>query len=146
MKTNSKIADAAAALYEWIDSQDIGREDQCGACGECCDFDGFDHKLFVTSPELIYFSVKMGPEKIRPMTAGRCPYNIDGRCEVYTHRFGGCRIFFCRGDSDLQNKISEAAITKFKAICAEFDLPYRYTELRDGLNRLAGKPLDSTNV
>jgi hypothetical protein len=130
-----EIAGAVAEVYEWIDLQIGQTASQCEACGKCCDFEDYDHRLFVTGAELIYFAAKIGPKKIKPMPAGRCPYNIDGECTVYPYRFGGCRIFSCKGDKDFQSRLSEQAVEKFKAICEEFHIPYRYTDLATALNK-----------
>jgi hypothetical protein len=134
MQTNSKIADAVAEVYDWIDSQTGQTATQCDVCGKCCDFESYDHRLFVTSPELIYFTVKLQPDKIKPMPTGGCPYNLLGMCTVYSYRFGCCRIFCCKVDKDCQSKLTEEALEKFKSICEEFDLPYCYTDLRAALN------------
>ena len=135
MTTNSKIADAVAEVYDWIDSQTGQAPAQCEACGRCCDFENYDHRLFVTSPEFIYFAAKLDPDKIKPMPSGRCPYNIDGKCTVYPFRFAGCRIFYCKGDKDFQSQLSEQVAEKFKAICEKFGLTYRYTDLPAALNK-----------
>jgi len=134
MTTNSKIADAVAEVYDWIDAQTDQAPEQCEACGRCCDFEGYDHRLYVTGAELIYFAVKLQPDKIKPMPTRKCPYNIDGKCTVYLYRFGGCRIFSCKADKDFQNRMSTQAIEKFKSICEEFNLPYRYIDLPAALN------------
>ena len=133
METKTKIADAVEEVYAWIDSQDTPKQDPCKACGRCCDFDSFDHKLFITSPELIYFAVRIKPENIRPMPTEKCPYNSAGKCKVYQNRFAACRIFSCTSDTEPQNKISETAIKKFKNICQKFDLQYHYTDLKTAL-------------
>jgi Fe-S-cluster containining protein len=131
----SGIAGAVDGVYGWIDSQISQNPAQCDACGKCCDFENYDHRLFVTSPELTYFALKLDPDKIKPMPAGRCPYNIDGKCIVYPFRFAGCRIFSCKRDKEIQNRLSEQAVVKFKAICEKFRLPYRYTDLPTALNK-----------
>lgn len=132
-----EIAGAVGQVYNWIDSQINQNPSQCQECGKCCDFESYDHHLFITSPELIYFAAKLGPDKIKPMPAGRCPYNIDGKCTVYPYRFGSCRIFFCKADKDFQSKLAEEALGKFKSICEKFRLAYRYTDLSAGLNEIA---------
>ena len=107
-------------------------------CGKCCDFDSYDHRLFVTSPEIEYLTAKIGRDNIKPMTNGRCPYNINGRCTIHENRFAACRIFCCRGDKDFQNQLSEATLAKLKALCDELEIPYRYLELPTALNNHAG--------
>jgi hypothetical protein len=48
---------------------------------------------------------------------------------VHAYRFSGCRIFCCKGDATFQSELTEAAIKKFKALCDELKIPYRYLEL-----------------
>ena len=123
-------------IYDWLDTQ--VSSGGCAMCGQCCDFDRFGHRLFVTSPELLYLSEMVGKDGIKPMQTGRCPYNVDSRCMIYEHRFAGCRIFFCKADKDLQSSLSEEAVGKFKMLCEEFDVPYRYIDLKTALGAEAG--------
>jgi len=145
-KTNNQLLKRVVEIYDWLDLQirksgDSGRA--CEACGKCCDFaqpapeQGFDHRLFVTTPELMYLAAKLGAKNIKPMTTSRCPYNTDGKCTIYEYRFAGCRIFYCKGDTDFQSKLSESALNKFKSICTDFQIPYRYTDLAAALNNAA---------
>jgi Fe-S-cluster containining protein len=136
-RTNSRLVKKVAEIYKWLDLQIYNNSKLtgvCSACGKCCDFENFDHKLFVTLPELMYLAAKLGAENIKPIVKGRCPYNIDGKCSVYEHRFSGCRIFFCKGDTDFQSKLSEKVLKKFKLLCQEFQVYYRYTDLQTALN------------
>jgi hypothetical protein len=124
-QVNSQVVERVGRVYQWLDEQLRRAGDPaaaCDGCGKCCDFDTFDHRLFVTPPELIY--------------------NIVVKCSVYDYRFAGCRIFCCKtvpseaeADSkDFQSRLSESALKEFKSICAEFDIPYRYTDLAAALN------------
>jgi Fe-S-cluster containining protein len=152
-ETNSQPLKRVAEIYKWLDSQirkSVHLAGICDACGKCCDFAQFDHRLFVTTPELMYLAAYLGAENVRPMTTGRgstprlcsgqaslttgCPYNIGGKCSVYEHRFSGCRIFSCKGDTDFQSRLSESAVEKFKAICEQFQIPYRYTDLATAMD------------
>ncbi len=169
-----RLIEAVAAVYEWIAAQQIRephRAGQCNACGACCDFPAYGHRLYVTTPELIYLTAKLNvlspagggwatnPEislkntgsiclfpshRLLPMPTGRCPYQQDNRCAIHEHRFAGCRIFTCRGDPDFQSELSEAALKRFKTLCEESQIPYRYqdlpTALNDGTCRSAGVP------
>ena len=137
----SSIGAGVAEIYDWLDSQVESHKDlagRCEACGRCCDFESFDHKLFVTGPELMYLSVNLQGENVKPMKTSRCPYNVDGTCTIYVHRFAGCRIFCCKGDTDFQNILSESALEKFKSLCNEFQIGYRYSELATALNSFGG--------
>jgi hypothetical protein len=138
---DSKLLGKVADVYEWLDAQIHENEKlsgQCEVCGKCCDFVGFDHLLFVTSPELIYFRTNVGPGKIRSIRGGCCPYLADGKCSVYEYRFAGCRIFCCNGDADFQSELSESAIKMFKTICEEFQISYHYRDLLTAIKSLAG--------
>ncbi|MHC4122867.1 MAG: YkgJ family cysteine cluster protein [Planctomycetota bacterium] len=131
-----KVAD----IYQWLDSR-ISRytdtADDCRACGRCCDFEKFDHRLFVTTAELIYLKEKLGGENIRLMPTGICPYNIEGKCDIYEHRFVGCRIFYCKADKNFQSSLSESALGRLKLLCTEFEIDYSYTDLPTALNSIA---------
>lgn len=135
-KKDSLLIKKVAEIYEWLDLQVNNNRDLagvCSACGKCCDFEGFGHKLFITPPELFFLKVNLGGESLKLMKAGRCPYSTGGRCGVYEHRFAGCRIFCCKGDLDFQNELSEKALKKLKALCEQFQIPYRYADLATAL-------------
>jgi len=130
-----------AEIYDWLDLQirDSGNlAGACDACGKCCDFKNFDHRLFVTTPELMYLAANLGAENVKPMTTSRCPYNIRGKCTVYEYRFAGCRIFCCNGDADFQSRLSQSTLKKLKSICTKPHIPYRYSDLATALNNFAG--------
>jgi Fe-S-cluster containining protein len=139
--TSSELLKRVGEIYDWLDVQVRRSSDLagvCTSCGNCCDFDGFDHRLFVTSPELAYFAASLGEENTKPMLSSRCPYNIEGKCNVYEYRFAGCRIFCCSANADLQSRLSESTLEKLKSVCTELHIPYRYTDLAAALNGLAG--------
>jgi len=148
-QVNHQLLKRAVEIYNWLDLQVRNNSElagKCDACGNCCDFSapapaseqGFDHRLFVTPPELMYLAANLGAENIRPMTTSRCPYNVAGKCTVYEYRFAGCRIFCCKADTEFQSRLSESALNKFKSICTEFRIPYRYNDLPTALNSFAG--------
>jgi hypothetical protein len=136
-KPDSQLIEKIAEVYNWLNSQIENHKDlagRCCACGKCCDFEGFDHKLFITPPELIFLKMSLHSENLKPMRTGQCPYNVRGKCSVYERRFSGCRIFSCKGDLDFQSELSEKALKKFKVICEQFQIPYRYIDLAAALN------------
>jgi hypothetical protein len=140
-EADRRLLERVAGIYEWLDLQIRSGADlagSCRACGDCCDFEAFDHRLFITPPEVMYLAASLGAENIKPMPGGRCPYNVDDRCTIYEYRFSACRIFCCKADEDFQSGLSEAALQKLKSICVEFQIPYRYTELAAALNDFAG--------
>jgi len=162
--TNSRLLEEVAEIYTWLDAQIRDNNkltDRCKACGKCCDFaspapaaeqvsapgldQGFDHRLFVTPPELMYLAESLSPENIKSMPTNRCPYNIDGKCTVYEYRFASCRIFYCKADVDFQSELSESVLEKLKSLCTEFQIPYRYTDLATALNTRNSVPKQKTS-
>lgn len=139
MRQQAKIILEVGAIYRWLDGQLAGMESSCQACGNCCDFESFGHRLYVTTPELLYFRSRLG-EPAKTMTTGVCPYRIDGKCAVYLYRFSGCRIFSCRGDVEKENTLCEEAVSKFKTLCDEHSVQYRYVCLKAGLEWLRPDP------
>lgn len=142
MEIKSRIVDEVSQVYEWIDAQikaNIPTDERCQGCGNCCDFEKFGHKLYLTSPELVHFRIKMGKENLRAMHSEICPYRVDGKCEAHENRFAGCRIFFCKADEDFQSQLSESVIVQFKEICKRSSLPYQYKELSNSLNFICPK-------
>ena len=127
------IVNSVARIYSWLDSE-TGDEQPCDACGRCCDFESFGHKLFVTTPEIIYFKSRFKPEDLKPMTTGICPYNSLGKCTVYEDRFASCRIFNCNTDTEEQNNLTEDTLEELKGLCDTFGIPYRYVDLKTALN------------
>ena len=146
-QTNKRLLEKVAEIYNWLDTQIRDNNKltgQCNACGKCCDFDKFDHHLFVTPPELMYLTANLGAENIKSMPTKRCPYNIDGKCTVYEYRFAACRIFCCDADADFQSELSESALKKLKSLCTEFQIPYHYTDLAVALNTRNSGPKQKT--
>lgn len=137
MSDFQKITQKVSQLYDWLDTEIQNNKNlsgKCIGCGKCCDFEKFEHLLFVTTPELIFLRENLGQEKIKKMETNICPYNKKGKCAIYPLRFAGCRIFFCKGDKDFQGRLSESAIKSFKTLCTEFDIQYIYSDLKQSLN------------
>lgn len=124
-------------LYHKLDAELAQRNEsgQCTACGRCCDFDSFGHRLFLTTPELLYFAHYV-TAPLKPMTSGVCPCRIDGKCGVYPFRFAGCRVFQCKGSPEVQSDLTEAALAQFKQLCTRFDVPYYYMDLKTALSNI----------
>ena len=147
-KTRNQLLTKVNEIYHWLDwqiSESADLAGQCSACGACCDFDAFDHRLFVTPPELMYLAANLGTKNIKAMHTSRCPYNVDGKCSVYEYRFVGCRIFCCKANKDFQNTLSESALKKLKSLCTELNISYRYTDLATALNGAARHLNDFAN-
>jgi Fe-S-cluster containining protein len=138
LKNINQLIQKVSDLYLWLDEQtqnsELKTQNFCNACGNCCDFDSYGHRLYVTTAELMYLAEQIGKENIKPMIAGRCPYQVDNKCSIHSHRFASCRIFFCTGDKTRQSELSEETLKTLKALCTEFDIPYRYIDLKTALS------------
>jgi len=135
-KVNPRLTAKVAEIYNRLDSKIQKKPDlvqKCSACGKCCNFAKFDHHLFITTPEMMYLTAKLSPENIKPMTTTICPYNSNGECAIYEHRFAGCRIFHCTANVDFQSKLTESTLKELKAVCADFKIPYQYSSLPSAL-------------
>ncbi len=138
-EVQDQLLTKVAEIYDWLDRQihqSVNSAGKCNTCGTCCDFDAFEHRLFVTSPELMYLAAKLGVESIKQMPTSRCPYNINGKCSIYQYRFAGCRIFCCNANKDFQSTLSESTLKKLKSLCSGLNIPYRYLDLATALNSL----------
>ncbi len=133
-RADKPVTEKVGQVYEWLGVQVKQHSElagRCRQCGKCCDFDSYDHRLFITTPEIIYLKSKLGVDNLKEMVGGICPYNKEGKCTVHKHRFCGCRVFCCSGDKDFQSELIEKAIKKFKQICDKYQIEYRYGDLKD---------------
>jgi Fe-S-cluster containining protein len=130
------MIDRVRQIYDQIDTakrNSTALAGKCSACGKCCSFESFGHRLYITPPELDYLAFHIGKENIRPMKNGCCPFNENGKCSVYDYRFASCRIFCCTGDKNFQSQLIESALADLKQLCVEFELPYNYRQLTEVL-------------
>jgi hypothetical protein len=130
---NEQVIQEVQLIYDWLDVEIAAIGRGCTACGQCCDFDAYGHRLYVTTPEMLFFEHFVGPH-LQPMPSGVCPYRIDGKCTVYPYRFSGCRIFDCKTDAAAQNRLCEESVRRLKDLCDRYNLPYRYVYLKEALD------------
>lgn len=135
---------AMTELYARLDAGIAARRPVCVNRGECCRFDTFGHKLFVTPAELAFFlaGTDQGPLDLPPEPGGCCPYQRSQRCTARSARPAGCRVFFCEAASrDWQPAETEATLREISGVHARFDLPYAYVEWLDALRQLSSSLL-----
>jgi len=135
MKTelNDRVRDIYRQIEESLNSAPEAAG-KCHACGKCCNFESYDHRLYITPPELQYLAFHIGAENIRKMNNGVCPYNEKGKCTVYEYRFASCRIFCCTGDREFQSQLTESTLVQLKHLCEDLAVPYKYMELSTALS------------
>ena len=56
MQTNPQIMKEVCDIYQWLDDELAKLDRSCKACGDCCDFETFGHRLYVSTPELMFFA------------------------------------------------------------------------------------------
>jgi len=86
-----------AELRNILDEADADARRQgleCLACGKCCLFGQFGHRLYVTTGELALLRMAGGAVADKP-SDGRCPHYNAGRCTARGARALGCRLFYC---------------------------------------------------
>ena len=103
----------------------------CRACGACCRFEEFGHRLYVSAGELALLTAAAPPEPCRP---GRCPYQLDSRCTARDRRSLGCRVFFCRAElADGSAALYEQLHRQIRRLHDRYALGYLYVELTAAL-------------
>jgi len=141
---NKPCLEAVEKIYRQIDRQIESTDALCQNCGQCCDFDNYDHRLYATTLEMLYFvhhlpnsNSPTGYPIIKPLDNGRCPCQNERGCKIYHARTTGCRIFFCRQlDKNSQNDLAEKIQLNLQKIHQQFHAVYLYAELGQWLNIL----------
>jgi Fe-S-cluster containining protein len=147
-----EILATVETVYQSLAADTAARKPRCDASGRCCNFDGFGHRLYVTTLELIAFSaqlasarpgaVQSSQEAASAATASlpiltlppACPFQVDRLCSVHPIRPFGCRIFFCDPTAtEWQNERYEQYHAQLKAAHTRLNVPYFYVEWRQAL-------------
>ena len=107
----------------------------CLGGGNCCKFDLFDHRLYLTPVELSLL-VSSPRNAVRGRSPKRCPYQVGPRCTAYPHRPLGCRIFFCRAEKQQFEQMYEQYHREIQDLHESYCIPYSYGELTSGFMQL----------
>ncbi len=121
---------ALRALYADVDAAVAAGGQTCRACGRCCDFDTYGHRLYLTTLELTLLTAEPPPASAAAATPGRCPYQQGLACTARARRALGCRVFSCDGATDAAE---QALYARFhEQLChlhAAHGVPYLYVDL-----------------
>ena len=141
---NDPCIEAVKNIYQHIDRRLHAAAAECLNCQQCCNFAAYDHRLYATTLEMLYFvrhlptnnSPTVYPPIILPIKDS-CPYqNVKG-CLMYQARTAGCRIFYCRKlDANFQNHLTEIVLLSLKKLHRQFHAVYLYAEFEHWLNIL----------
>jgi hypothetical protein len=133
------LLDAVASLYRDVEASLTMLPVCCDACGHCCRFAAYDHRLFVTPLELCHLLASIDDRMPRITEwPESCPFLLDARCSIHPHRLLGCRIFLCRlseADSDLD--LAEASHRRLTRMHHDFGIPYGYIEWGEALRQVS---------
>lgn len=108
----------------------------CVASGECCRFERFGHRLYVTGLEAAWTLREIGgapaPHALREaVERGDCPYLRGSACSIHAARPLGCRLYFCDlRATTWQQDLSERLLQRLKRLHEDVDVPYRYGDWR----------------
>ena len=128
-------------VYEDVDRASGGdrNEKLCMGGGACCRFDLFGHRLYVTLGELAVLRL-IPPVDPSRTARNRCPYQQGPRCLARLNRPLGCRVFFCREQTDTPDIDNHGVYETFhRQICdlhTRHNVPYAYIELISALKIL----------
>lgn len=163
----AEVDAAIASLHAELDAAVARRGATCWQSGDCCRFDEYGHRLYVTGLEAAWFlrrhahaptgnrdaaserpsadsllrlPVAHGSTAAAPPTEQpACPYQIDNRCTVHAIRPMGCRVFFCEpGTEQWQRETYERFHTQMRNVHETHGIAYRYMEWRAALEQGVG--------
>lgn len=113
-------------LYRRIDRSSADRS--CRACGMCCHFKDFGHRLYATRLEALFLVAKSG-EPPGEFAENSCGYQEGSRCLARGGRVLGCRAFFCEEAGGHSSDLHEEALAEIKAIAREAGVDAEYGDL-----------------
>ena len=138
------VPEALAALrelYDEVDAAVAALGQTCRACGRCCDFDTYGHRLYVTTLELALLTID--PPAAAAESPGRCPYQQGAACTARDRRALGCRVFSCdKTNDDAEQALYARFHDRLGRLHAAHDIPYFYTDLPAAVGALAAAGLE----
>ena len=128
---------AMRRFYSALDARIADHNPTCLRRGDCCRFDEFGHRLYVTTAEAAFFAgTNDSPLSVTP--TGGCPFQRDRICTARQARPMGCRVFFCESAGEgWQEQLTEQGLAELSEVHQRFELPYAYAEWLVALQQLA---------
>jgi hypothetical protein len=121
------VQQVMAAFYARVDREIAGQPGTCWNRSECCHFESYGHRLYVTTLEAAYFLAVQQDHPTGP--DGSCPHAVAGRCTAREPRPLGCRVFFCDPlAADWQGPLTEQRLAELRQMHTELRVPYAYLE------------------
>lgn len=127
-----KLFDRLESLYKNL-GQDLKQLPQpCTTCGNCCNFQKAEHRLYVTSLEMAYLLEHAPNFNPHLLEKDICPYQLNHLCSVRNHRMLGCRTFFSKHKAEDRIRfetIHEKYLAKIRIIYKEEQLKWEYKDV-----------------
>ncbi len=146
------------AFYADLDRAVAGGDAVCQASGQCCKFEQFGHRLYVTALEVAWFLKQVAAAPPGPPdapegggyrlpqfaeTCGACPYQISGRCSTHLIRPLGCRVFFCQAGTEAwQHQLYEQFTAQLRELHERHAIEYCYLDWIAGLSAASPSRLE----
>ncbi len=129
----SEVAAALARLGDlYRRLEEAAPSAACRACGACCHFEAYGHRLFATRLETLYLVERSGPPR-HPFDEDSCGYQEGQSCAAREGRVLGCRTFFCPDAGADRRGLHESALDEIRLITEEFGLPWDYMPLQENV-------------
>jgi len=101
----------------------------CKRCGQCCDFDAFGHRLYISNVEWLYLMDKAAGH-VPPAKKGACPWFTQGQCTIRNGRTLGCRIYSCAWKhQDRMEALYEKYLSQIKDLTVAVGMSWSYESL-----------------
>jgi Fe-S-cluster containining protein len=146
------VREAVRNVYLDVTAAVQERKPRCATSGDCCHFDRFGHRLFVTTIEVALFVEQLplvqsslpaggrlrlfaaAPQPTDAPDGAGCPFQVGGLCSVHAIRPFGCRIFFCDPTAtEWQRRQYERFHARLRRLHDELGVEYAYVEWREAL-------------
>ncbi len=128
-------------VYQQCQKKMESLQAKCDACGKCCHFNSYGHRLYASTGELAYL------KKHKPLTSlsngDSCPYLKDNLCSAREHRMLGCRIFFSqhtKAQEEEANLLYEELLKKLKELHLKYHVPWNYVDVMTAFPEESGLP------
>lgn len=115
----------------------------CIASGDCCRFEAYGHRLYVTGLETAWTLRELGAtpslqEVAGAAARGDCPFLAGSQCGAHAARPLGCRTYYCDPLAQVwQQDLSERLLARVRRLHDDCDIPYRYGDWRTMLAHFA---------
>jgi len=118
------------AIWADLDAEMPKYKFVCQASGDCCDFDAFGHRLYVTTIEAEWF-FRHSPSRRMNANPAHCPaWGPDRLCKAREGRMLGCRTFYCGTNRNADpNEIYERYHRRIKDVHDRHGIPFRYADI-----------------